>query len=135
MELVDTYKQVCQSIAAIAVKMPPNSSQPWIPRILGTGFVVGEGLIATNDHVIRTAHALPRLPGEEDQFPITANLFRLIPGYGMAQFPLQVLGAFVLKAVDPDGNWYGPPLPDIGFLVVKASTSVSDDHLGRKCNP
>jgi hypothetical protein len=120
MDLVDTYTQVSQSIVAIAVKMPPGSPQPWVPRILGTGFVVGEGLIATNDHVVHAAHALPRLPGEENEFPITANLFRLLPGYGMAQFPLPVLGAFVTSAFDPGGNWYGPPRPDVGFFLVKA---------------
>jgi hypothetical protein len=77
-------------------------------------------LIATNDHVVHAAHALPRLPGEENEFPITANLFRLVPGYGMAQFPLPVLGAFVTSAFAPGGNWYGPPLPDVGFFLVKA---------------
>ena len=47
MNLVETYKTVRESIVAIAIKPNPGQAEPVMPTIIGTGFVVGEGLIAT----------------------------------------------------------------------------------------
>src|SRR5438132_6875608 len=57
MTLVESYKIVSQSIVAISVKRRPNQPVD-MPAIIGTGFIVGEGLVATNDHVVKIADQL-----------------------------------------------------------------------------
>lgn len=121
MTLADTYKVVSQSIVAIAVRPLASAPHPEIPVILGTGFVVGEGLIATNDHVVHQAEQIPRPAGAHpDDWPVIAILFHLLPIEGMCQVPLEVIGAFTDAKFGVKGYYYGPPRPDIGFLHVKA---------------
>lgn len=119
MELAETYKAVSRSIVAIAVKPQPNQSWPGVPTIMGTGFVVEDGLIATNDHVVRQAERLQEVAGTtDDEWPIIACLFYLLPN-GMCQIPMEVMGAFTVGKFETKGIYYGPKVPDLGFLHVK----------------
>lgn len=121
MNLGEMYKVISQSIVAIAVCPPAGGRRPEIPRILGTGFVVAEGLIATNDHVVQLAGQIPRpTTAHPDDWPIEAVVFCAVSEVGMYQVPLEVIGAFTTAGFNVKGYYYGPPKPDIGFLHVKA---------------
>jgi len=120
MNLAETYGIVSQSIVAISLKLLPTmSAPPDVPEIIGTGFVVEEGLIATNDHVVRIGAKVPNFPGKvESDWPIEATLFHLTPDQGMVMISMRVLGAFTVETFHVPGAYYGPKSPDIGFLHV-----------------
>lgn len=89
------------------------------PPIIGTGFVVREnGLIITNDHVVRCFPKLFRPPDVKDEWLVTAYMFKL-SDKGMMQIPLEVLGVFRVEKFEPGNAYYGPPKPDIAFVKVK----------------
>ncbi len=119
MELHDVYEAVSRSVVAIAIKLPQSADGFRMPPILGTGFVVGDGLVATNDHVIRAAEALHRernMP--EGEWPVTAILFFAVPGKGLAHLHMEIRGVWILSRFQPQGPYYGPPTPDLGFFHV-----------------
>jgi hypothetical protein len=119
MNLPSIYKTISPSVIAIAVKTPEGARLQGVPQIIGTGFVVAEGLVATNDHVIREVgkYLDPNGPDDED-WPINAVVFFEIPGKGMAQLEMSVLGAFTINKFEVPGTYFGPSIPDIGFLHV-----------------
>jgi hypothetical protein len=121
MTLVESYQIVSRSIVALSVKRLPNQPVPAdIPTIIGTGFVVDEGLVATNDHVVKIADQLATLPGcPQDEWPIEAMLFHLLPEKGMIQLGMQVIGAWVVGTFKPGPAYYGPKYPDLGFVRIK----------------
>ena len=45
-----------------------------IPLIIGTGFIVDEGLVVTNDHVIKAFDTLPRVEGGRGHPGVYANV-------------------------------------------------------------
>lgn len=119
MNLPSIYKAVSLSVVAIAAKTPELHRLQGVPPIIGTGFVVADGLVATNDHVIReVGKLLDPHPATEEDWPITAVAFFEIPGKGMAQLEMTVLGAFTINKFEVPGTYFGPPQPDIGFLHV-----------------
>src|SRR5260370_21646636 len=119
--LVETYRIVSQSIVAISEKQPPTTSgMPDIPHIIGTGFVVEEGLVVTNDHVVQIGARLPNIPvsAVKNDWPIEVMLFRLIPDKGTVIVILPVLGALTIQGFEVKGAYYGPKAPDLGLLHV-----------------
>jgi S1-C subfamily serine protease len=117
--LAATYQRVCQSLVAIAVKTSYAEHHQRVPIIIGSGFVVGDGLVATNDHVIQQARNLQNQFGcPENEWPFSAVMFCLDPKRGMGQLRMEVLGAFTLEGFVPGQAYYGPPKPDLGFLHV-----------------
>lgn len=119
MELSDCYNIVSQSTVAIAVKPPGDQLPKGVPTIIGTGFVVGDGLIVTNNHVVSQTKALLAIPGAvQGKWPIVAVLFFPIPNKGMGQLEMEILGCFVVDTFKAEGYYYGPDKPDLGFLQV-----------------
>ncbi len=97
-----------------------KSSQrpPSFPPIVGTGFIVADGLVATNAHVLEAIKRLPRL-GRADEWPALALMLYEIPGRGIAEIFLEIIGVFELGELTPEKNYYGPKSPDFAFLHVK----------------
>lgn len=125
MDLVETYRRVKKSIVGVIPRHVPVKSPEekfkFTPPIFGTGVIVEDGVIATNDHVIREIARLPKPPDSpEDQLPVAVILFHEIPGKGVAQVPLEVRGIVVVRDIEIEGAYYGPSRLDIGFLHVKA---------------
>lgn len=122
MNLVTVYKAVEQSIVAFAPKYAPlrdGEEAPEFPPIFGTGFVVGDGLIATNDHVVRAFVKMPRPPGAPaDDWPVLALLPRMIAGEGWGFVPMEVVGASTIETFQTAGHYYGPRKPDLAFVHV-----------------
>ena len=98
----------------------PKEPAPAFPPIFGTGFIVDDGLVVTNDHVI---NAIPKLPKPKncppDVWPVQCLLWHYIPDKGMATIHLDVLGLMKISHVEHGDIYYGPPKPDIAFVHVK----------------
>jgi hypothetical protein len=106
----------------------PDGSAPEIPPIFGTGYVVHEdGIIATNDHVVRAFQRYGKVFSQHLQesgldaqsWPVSAMLFHRIPE-GVAQVPLEILGVATIKSFAPGDVYYGPPRPDLALVHVRA---------------
>lgn len=119
MDLQESYGAIVERVVAIAVKGPTGAPRNRVPEIIGTGFVVGDGIVATNDHVIGTARNIQAKFGlPRDEWPFEAVLFHKLSGKGMAQLTMRVLGAFTVESFETKGPYYGPDKPDIGLLHV-----------------
>jgi len=124
MNLIESYEKIKTSIVAFAPLFQPisNPEEPpaEFPPIFGTGFIIGEGIVVTNDHV---AKVIPKLPKPKDCppeiWPVNCLLWHFIPGKGMATIRLDVLGVMGISHMEPGEIYYGPPKPDIAFVHVK----------------
>ena len=122
MDLVEAYRAVKKSVVAVISKYTRSQTKepPDFPQILGTGFVVADGLIATNNHVIRAAKEIKIPEGEpEERCPILVLYLHEVPGEGVAHMTFSVVGAFTSGPVKVDGFYYGPERFDLGFLHIK----------------
>ncbi|MBI3665593.1 MAG: trypsin-like peptidase domain-containing protein [Acidobacteria bacterium] len=135
MDLVETYRAIRPAVVAFMPKylpvLGPNSPPPEVPPIVGTGFILADGLVATNAHV---TEKLMRLPMPKDapkgDWPFYAVLFHLIeegkvpsaPDGGMGRIQLEVLGVFNVGDIElsKEGHYYGSRRPDFAIVHVKA---------------
>lgn len=124
MSLIETYNELRISIVAIVRKYEPlkiGDPKPEIPFILGTGFIVDDGLIATNNHIIEILDNQPKPPDTPiEEWPVLCLLFVEMNKCDYAVVPLEVIGKIGIKDYLPEGSWYGNDIPDIGFIRVKA---------------
>lgn len=124
MNLKESYDIVRDSIVAITHKYIPSREDdtppPEFPPILGTGFIIREnGLIVTNDHVLKAIPKLFKPPDRpKEEWPVEVYLLKNTKT-GMFVVPLEVLGAFEIKKFSTGPVYYGPKIPDVGFLLVK----------------
>ncbi len=124
MNLIESYEKVKTSIVAFVPKFhpvyAPEDPLPEFEPIFGTGFIIDEGIVVTNDHVLK---AIPKLPKPKDfppdLFPLNCLLFHFIPDKGMATIKLDVLGVVSISHAQQGKVYYGPPKPDIAFVHVK----------------
>lgn len=121
MELSQTYNEIKERIVAISLKTifdDKLGARPEdLPPTIGTGFVVREdGIIVTNNHVVETVSKYIK----EENVPMIATLFKRI-STGLVAISLDLVGSLTLKNSPLTALFdYGPDIPDVGFLKVKA---------------
>lgn len=113
------YPSLKPSIVAIAAKLSKN---PQMPDIIGTGFIVRrDGVIFTNQHVMQAIQELPRQKDIPDEEWSASVLLYSMQEEGMASISLEIDGGGILRRHAPsEGYNYGPDVPDIAILRVKA---------------
>src|SRR5260370_18955775 len=104
-EIAQAIRPAVVAFIPRAIPQSPGGVRPELFPIIGTGFVLDDGLVITNAHVIDALLKLPR-PADwpKDKWPFTAVLFHYIdkkdypnlPMEGYAQIPLEVLSIFLL---------------------------------------
>lgn len=129
MKTTEVFGAMKPAVVAFVPRYGPPGSENSFPPILGTGVVVGEGLILTNAHVIRGLQRWRWNNPQDSSFQFSPMLLQEIPkrlnekalGGGVAKIPLQVIGIFHLNDVvlKPEGYYYGPRRPDIALVHVK----------------
>lgn len=122
--LVESYRRIKRSIVAFVAKNTPrgvgSDGRPGLPHIFGTGFVLrADGVIVTNEHVVRTFPQWPRSDSQED-WSVEALLFWEDEDIGVVQLQLPVVGVAIPKTQRPK-VFYGAERPDIALVHVKAT--------------
>jgi hypothetical protein len=125
MTLPESYRKIKPSIVAIARKYEildkSCEKRSEAPFILGTGFFVDDGIVATNSHVSRIIDSQPKPPdAPTEEWPVLCFMFLEMNEHDFAMIPLKVLGKMEIESYKPTGAWYGPEKPDIAFLKVQA---------------
>ena len=123
MDLAATYREVRKSIVAFVPRYVPlaaGQERPEVPPIVGTGFIVGDGVVITNDHVVRTVARLQRPPDAPKDEPPFAVLLLHEVDEGVAQIYFEVLGLGVLREIQVEGHYYGPRRLDLAAVHIKA---------------
>lgn len=123
MNLEESYQEVKPSIVAFVPKFhpvyDPRESSPEFPPIFGTGVIVADGIVATNDHVVRAIGRLPKPPDcPKDIWPVTCILLYLVANKGVAAIKIDVRGVFSIEKAEMGTHYYGPPKPDIAFVHI-----------------
>lgn len=124
MTLIESYARIKPTIVAFIPKFQPvydaNEPLPEFPPIFGTGFLVDEGIVVTNDHVVREISKLPKPPDcPPDVWPVQCLLWHFIPEKGLATISLEVTGLMRIGKMETGEAYYGPPKPDLAFVRVK----------------
>lgn len=119
LELTESYNRIRKSIVAICIRdssggLTRNADPTKLPEIIGTGFIVrSDGLIATNDHVVKAA--IDHIDkGHKVGAIILAEL-----SFGITALVVGVMGCTLLKESPiRDAFQDGTFVPDLGFLRV-----------------
>ena len=120
MNLVESYEIIKPSIVAFTPKFHIGKPKMEFPPIFGTGFIVADGLVATNDHVIQIINKLPKPPDcPPEIWPVDCMLLHQIENKGLAIINLDVIGVFGVQNIKHDKNYMGSKKPDIAFAHVK----------------
>ena len=135
--LADVYQEIRQAVVAFVPRFPAHHELAWaecphLQWVFGTGFVVGDSLIATNRHVAEQFTEQPRGP-DAVKFPACAALFCRLP-QGLAIGLLNVCNVAVVSGLNlTSGFSYHTELPDLAILSVECtglqrfSVKLSDD--------
>jgi S1-C subfamily serine protease len=121
MSLAETYPRVRPAIVAFVAHREfalEGGAEPLYPFIIGTGFVASEdGIVITNDHVIREFENVPRLEGllASDR-GVSAVLFHYTPTC-VYHVPVPIIGT---AGIIVDGKPAGRPQPDVGLVLLRA---------------
>lgn len=124
MSLIESYEKMKYAIVAFTPKFHakhnPHESSPEFLPIFGTGFIIDDGIVATNDHVVRVIPHLPKPPDyPEDSWPVNCVIWHFIPNKGLATINLEVIGVLSIGHFQHGDAYYGPPKPDVAFVHVK----------------
>ncbi len=131
-EVFETVRPAVVAFMPAALLKLPGSSRPDLFPIIGTGFILDDGMVVTNAHVIDALLAIQRPPDwPKDKWPFIAALFHHIdqerypnaPTEGYALVPLEVLGVIRVGDIQLEqgrGIYYGPRRPDFNIVHVKA---------------
>ena len=133
MTLWESFEVVRPSVVAFMPVVVPRGpkERPQMFPIIGTGVIIGDGLVVTNAHVIDALVKLPR-PSDfpADKFPFVVTLFHAVkPGdnpaitvESVAEVSLEVIGVFRVDGLVPtsEGCYHGPEKPDFNIVRVKA---------------
>jgi len=124
MTLTESYEKIKPTIVAFVPRfMPsyyPNKPVSEFPPIFGTGFIIDDGIVVTNDHVVNVIPKLPKPPDcPPDVWPVNCLLWHYIREKGMATISLDVLGVLRISRIETGEIYYGPPKPDVAFVHVK----------------
>ena len=122
MTLTELYEVACPCIVAFINKMLPlpAGQQPIFPEIFGTGFLVNDsGLVATNRHVVEVFDQLGRNP-KTGEFAGAALMFLVdADKHGCQMLNIGVKSWGAIDSFTSTTDWYGQPVPDIGFVQLK----------------
>jgi len=119
--LANTYGKIRPSIVSIvsAYKSMGPGKEPDFPNIIGTGFLVAEGLVATNYHVLQAAQAQQAPAGASKvEYPFLVSYMYDVPGQGVAHFPFTPVATLTPNEIECAGYYYGPIRPDIALIKI-----------------
>ena len=117
MSLSQSYARIRSGIVAFVPRYPEKlrTGSRKIEFVFGTGFVVGDSLIATNAHIVDVFNQFPAQ--DSGQFDVSVMLFIRSP-LGMATVAVNVMKSCIISGIRGQGIYYGPSSADLGLVAV-----------------